>query len=78
MIRRQANGFVMLEMASKERGLPGLGDRTLREEGGMILCGYAVGGGGAESGREMMADEEEEVKKILQKLQVGQRVKTYM
>ncbi|XP_016021111.2 tetratricopeptide repeat protein 5 [Rousettus aegyptiacus] len=35
----------------------------------MILCGYAVGGGGAGSGREMMADEEEEVKQILQKLQ---------
>lgn len=50
----------------------------LQDEGGMVLCGYAVGGGGAESGREMMADEEEEGKQILQKLQVGQRVKTYM
>lgn len=39
MIRRQANGFVMLEMASKERGLPGLGDRTLREEGEGTLGG---------------------------------------
>lgn len=50
----------------------------LQNESVMILCGYAVGGGGAGSGREMMADEEEEVKQILQKLQVGQKVKTYM
>lgn len=33
MIRWQADGFVVLEMASKERGLPSLGDRKLREEG---------------------------------------------
>ncbi|XP_019574067.1 tetratricopeptide repeat protein 5 isoform X1 [Rhinolophus sinicus] len=40
----------------------------------MSLCGYEVGGGEAESGWEMMAEEEEEVKQILQKLQelVGQ------
>nr|XP_014699992.2 tetratricopeptide repeat protein 5 [Equus asinus] len=35
----------------------------------MSLCGYKVGGGVAESGWEMMADEEEEVEQILQKLQ---------
>lgn len=38
---------------------------------GLSLSGYKVGGGVAESGREMMADEEEEVRQILQKLQVG-------
>lgn len=38
---------------------------------GMSLCGYKVGGGEAESGWEMMADEDEEVKQVLQKLQVG-------
>lgn len=38
---------------------------------GMRLSGDKVGGGVAESGREMMADEEEESKEILQKLQVG-------
>uniref|UniRef100_A0A452TRB6 Tetratricopeptide repeat domain 5 n=1 Tax=Ursus maritimus TaxID=29073 RepID=A0A452TRB6_URSMA len=36
---------------------------------GMRLCGYKVGGGEAESGWEMMADEDEEVKQVLQKLQ---------
>ncbi|XP_040476637.1 tetratricopeptide repeat protein 5 isoform X1 [Ursus maritimus] len=35
----------------------------------MRLCGYKVGGGEAESGWEMMADEDEEVKQVLQKLQ---------
>ncbi|XP_014923681.2 tetratricopeptide repeat protein 5 [Acinonyx jubatus] len=36
---------------------------------GLSLCGYKVGGGEAETGWEMMADEDEEVKQILQKLQ---------
>ncbi|KAF3830353.1 hypothetical protein GH733_004172 [Mirounga leonina] len=36
---------------------------------GMSLYGYQVGGGEAESGWEMMADEDEEVKQVLQKLQ---------
>lgn len=38
---------------------------------GMRLSGYKVGGGVAERGQETMADEEEEGKQILQKLQVG-------
>lgn len=42
---------------------------------GMSLSGYEVGGGVAESGQETMADEEEEGKQILQKLQVGCRIK---
>lgn len=44
---------------------------------GMSLSGYKVGGGEAESGWEMMADEEEEVKLTLQKLQVGPYIKIY-
>lgn len=38
---------------------------------GMSLGGCKVGGGEVESSWEMMADEEEEVERILQKLQVG-------
>ena len=37
---------------------------------GMRLCGYKVGGGEAKGVWEMMAEEEEEVKEILSKLQV--------
>ncbi|EPY76189.1 tetratricopeptide repeat protein 5 [Camelus ferus] len=36
---------------------------------GVSLCGYKVRGGEAEGGWEMMADEEEEVREIVQKLQ---------
>lgn len=37
MTRRQADGCVMLEMALKGKGLPGLSDRKLREEGKGML-----------------------------------------